>query len=586
MVLKILHVSNIAQNGYINALILNNRGHDCDLLAYDMYHVACSPEGYELINSAMISDALGDDDFFPDFYALGRAMPRIADWVSHGPFFAALNYLIMKRRGDPLAQTALSTLAYLRFKATLRRTMVPSAAPMSDDEFAGHLGRYDLPSRLRRRIETGRMADRYADWIRARVALRNPDSAAAMSFPVPVGALDPYVAADPWLKGVLQALRGRGLTSAFNLERTPLQTDTSHLQALGFEHEDVAQFVGAAPLWRELASHYDVCLFYADTCIHAFSAGLTSYCALEHGSIRTAPFEPTFHGRLLTAAFLNAKRVFLTNTDYATAKPRLEFASDQRVYFPHPFDEAIATRFRSEYLPTRDPDRVVFFCPARQDWRSNDPKMAKGNDRYLRAAKRLLDRGRNNFLLRCVDWGVDREASRALVAELGLIDHVRWMPVMPKGQLWAAMVDAHAVMDQFLLSAFGASAIEAFALGCRLISCDNGVNNAVFFDEAPPFLAAATADEIAARMEQVMDDPDDEAELGRKGVDWIAHHHSAERIHALQMAALQGLPGLAEASVASSTVQRSQASRQRRIHPVEDPAVRSADHFLSAGILG
>lgn len=178
--------------------------------------------------------------------------------------------------------------------------------------------------------------------------------------------------------------------------------------------------------------------------------------------------------------------------------------------------------------------------PARQDWRSGDPKAAKGNDLYFRAGKLLLDRGWTSFVFHCIDWGIDREASRELIAELGLTDNVLWFPLMPKGALWAAMVDAHAVVDQFLLSAFGASSVEAFALGCRLISRDDGVNNAVFFEVPPPFLAAATAEEIAARMESVMDDPDDLAGLGDKGGAWVERYHSADRIHDLQLAAFRG----------------------------------------------
>ncbi len=544
MSLKILHVTNIAQNAYINASILNARGHDCDVLAPDLYHVASSPEWYELHGADLDSATLGGDDFFPNFYTLGRGMPRIGDWVAHGPSYIALRYLTLKRQGDPLAHTALSTLAYLRFKATMQRTTAPSTVAMPDQEFEGHLARFDLQPYLRRRIATGRMAERYFEWIRGRLSLQLPaESVDVLSPPLPDGILDYYFAADPTLEGVVRGLRSRGLSRALGLEFEGALMEYAHLERHGFEVAEITQYCAFGRVWRELASLYDVCIFYADSSVLALAAGIEGYYALEHGTIRSIPFEPTTHGRLVAKAFLNAKRVFLTNTDYATASPRLEFTPEQRVYLPHPFDEAPALAFRSAHGRARDPERVVFFCPARQDWRSGDSKLAKGNDRYFRAARLLLDVGRVNFNLRCIDWGVDCISAQELVSELGLTENVTWTTLMTKRKLWAAMLDADAVIDQFIISAFGGITFEALALGCRIISRDDGVNNGVFFEEPPPILAAASAEEIASRMIAVMDDPDDLAGLGDKGVAWVQKYHSADRIHALQLAAFGVAPG-------------------------------------------
>ena len=65
--LKILHVGNIVQNAYVNASILNQRGHDCDVAAFDWYHFASSPEWYHLSEADADLDQLADH-YFPDFY--------------------------------------------------------------------------------------------------------------------------------------------------------------------------------------------------------------------------------------------------------------------------------------------------------------------------------------------------------------------------------------------------------------------------------------------------------------------------------------------------------------------------------------
>jgi hypothetical protein len=71
-------------------------------------------------------------------------------------------------------------------------------------------------------------------------------------------------------------------------------------------------------------------------------------------------------------------------------------------------------------------------------------------------------------------------------------------------------------------------------LGCRTITKDDGICNKEFFGVPPPFMAAGTAAEIAARIEQLCNDPDDTAGIGASGVDWIHGYHSGGRFVALQ----------------------------------------------------
>ncbi|KQK29389.1 hypothetical protein ARD30_17530 [Bosea thiooxidans] len=544
MGLKILHVTNIAQNAYINATLLNARGHDCDVVAYDLYHVACSPEWYRLFDFDVDTEQLGGDAFFPDFYLLGHAMPQIEDFVAQGPYYLSLIYLRLRRRNDPRKHAALCALAYMRFKATMQRTTTPWLTAMTEQDFQRQIAAYDLQPYLRRRIMAGRTAERHFESIRVRLRrLLSEEQIRQMTPPFAVGFLDQFFLADPTLAHHMRALRERGLAEALGLEYEGPSNETGHLERLGFAPEEAVPWLGPANIWRDLAQLYDVCIFYADSSMFAVAAGIKTYCALEHGTIRTIPFETTPYGRIVRAAYLGASKVFLTNTDYATAERRLEFEPEQRVYQPHPFDEEPAFRFRATYKAQRDPDRTVFLCPARHDWVSRDPKMAKGNDLYLYAAKQLVDEGRTNFVLRCVDWGIDRDASQALITELGLDGHVQWVPPMSKRKLWEAMLDADAVIDQFLISVVSGITFEALALGRRLITKDDGVANAVFFAEAPPLMAASSVDAIAARMRAVLDDREDQAGVGERGVEWVQRHHSANRIAQLQEEAFAALAG-------------------------------------------
>ena len=111
---------------------------------------------------------------------------------------------------------------------------------------------------------------------------------------------------------------------------------------------------------------------------------------------------------------------------------------------------------------------------------------------------------------------------------------------MPKGELWKNYMSSHCVIDQFFLDAFGGVTYETLAIGTRIITRDDGVANAAFFNEdPPPILAAKSSFEIATRMAAVLADPDDEQELGKAGVEWIERCHSSDAIRDIMKAAFE-----------------------------------------------
>ena len=89
---RVLHIGNIANNGYNNAKLLNAAGWDNDVLCGDYYHMMGAPEW---------EDADFNDDFGDQFYPAwcdvdlnGFERPR---WFSQGPMHRAIAYLIAKR---------------------------------------------------------------------------------------------------------------------------------------------------------------------------------------------------------------------------------------------------------------------------------------------------------------------------------------------------------------------------------------------------------------------------------------------------------------------------------------------------------
>jgi glycosyltransferase involved in cell wall biosynthesis len=88
----VLHVGNVANNGYLNAKLLNAAGLDCDVLAYAHYHAMGCPEWED-------SDFVGGpvEEARPDWSAVDLKGFRRPRWFAHGPIAEAAAYLEARR---------------------------------------------------------------------------------------------------------------------------------------------------------------------------------------------------------------------------------------------------------------------------------------------------------------------------------------------------------------------------------------------------------------------------------------------------------------------------------------------------------
>ncbi|MBM3676814.1 MAG: glycosyltransferase family 4 protein, partial [Actinobacteria bacterium] len=316
--------------------------------------------------------------------------------------------------------------------------------------------------------------------------------------------------------------------------------------------EDYQAYTGHLAGWRALMDHYDVVQAYSVDPIIPLLAGFERYAAYEHGTLREIPFEDSPRGRTCALSYCLAPRIFVTNLDVLPSVDRLGIEPERVVCLPHAVDSGRLMRFARDnpsLVPPASGPPVVF-SPTRQDWIEEDGNWSKGNDRLLHAARALLDEG-HEFQLVLVAWGRDLDASRDLVADLGLGVAVEWIEPLRKRELWARYLTSHAVVDQFVLGAIGGVAFEALAFGRRIVTALDVPAATRFFGEPPPVLAASTAAEAADGLRRVLADPADAAGLGAAGSAWFRRYHSSERIMELQLRAYAALvPGLHPAGAA------------------------------------
>ncbi|MBV9248065.1 MAG: glycosyltransferase [Acetobacteraceae bacterium] len=550
----VLHVGNISNLAYGNARMAQSSRLINYVVSYDFWHFASWPE-WEDLTSTDLQTRVEDfgDPYFPDFWRLKPESRRRPQWFAQGPQLLAIAYLVLLREGNiEAAQTAWRCLHYQSFKACRLRDTMPQRHVLSRSQFEEFLQGANLSDEEREELEEGFRFDLLLQRLRELLGkTEGPEAAAMASPPFDPKFVDRWIAVDPSLRADIHAFRANLLTYACGFEQRELPPSHSDfalparlqhmLHAIGAllsgvipryrpagpSAEDVAPYSFVIPYWRDLFARFDEVILYGPMAVLGALVG-GSYIAYEHGTIRDAPFQDSGYGRLVRHAFEHARHVFITNADYFSATRRIEIAPSRRTCIPHPCEEQRYDELRHCYPTPRSDAPIVFVAPARHDWQLSDPSLSKGNDRLIRAFAAVVAETRTPLQLEFVEWGLDVDASRALIEKLGISSNVIWKKPMPKGVLWREYLLANAVVDQFLISSIAGVSFEALALGRRCITHDDGIANREFFGVQPPLLSAHTEAQIADRLRQVIDDPMDRRGVGRAGRDWIEKYHSRD----------------------------------------------------------
>lgn len=538
---KILHIGNIANNAYVNAGLLREHGHVCHVACYDFYHFAGCSEWQDL--AVDIDQTLLGDFNYPNFWKLGELRPDSPRWFAQGPQERVLTYLGYLARGEKwLARTAWACLRYARFKVIVTRDPAADNLPWTEERFQDAIAGLPLTTSDKGELFVGRMCERIAEQFRDGLRRFNDNaSIAGLALPLARDWLASIAKGDTGLAAMLAKMPAGKALCAMGVER-----DTAR-EAAGepgeSRPEDRAAYELHLPRWRWLMRQYDLVIAYGPDPIQPYLVNDGPFVAYEHGTLRDIPFEDNAQGRLVAAAYPAARIVFSTNNDYLTQSRKLPIAPERLVSLPHAFDERPLRAFARSY-GRRRPEVVTFFAPARQDWVKQYRTMTKNNHFIMHAAKRLSQEGLTNFRVIFVAWGDDVAASRTLIAELGLDGQFSWVEPMNKRKLWECYLDAHAVIDQFLLPSLSGVSFEALALGCRVITHDDGIANRLAFGEQPPFLPANDIDSVTEQMRRVIVDPLDLAGVGQASAEWVDRRHSARRIVEIEEAAFERLAPL------------------------------------------
>ena len=314
------------------------------------------------------------------------------------------------------------------------------------------------------------------------------------------------------------------LAAAFRSD-FPLRPDQLSAEELAGTFFFSAQYFGRL---RHLCSLYDVVIGYSTDGIVPLAVGKRPYIAYEHGTIRALPFEDNTDGRLCALTYSRADLSFITNCDTVIAAGKLQL-EDYR-FVPHPINEHVVAApepgsLRQQLCRDLGADFLVFH-PSRQHWEAQrHPSWEKGNDIFLKGFARFVRTVRPRAAAILVDWGKTVAESRALIKELGIADHVLWIPPQNAAGMAAYIKASDVLADQFFLGAWGSTMPRALYLGTPAIIYVNESIHRWCFSEMPPIVNADSSDTVHAGLCRLADEGY-RRELGAAGRAWYDQHHS------------------------------------------------------------
>lgn len=496
---RVLHVGNIANNAYLNACFLRRAGIDCHVLCYDYYDPMATPEW----------------EATPGVAAEGRR-PR---WFVQGPSRVSLAYLHALLDGRRLAARVLWwRLTVLKPLLVDPRSRVVGVGVKS-------VARIGMGHARRARWRLGYA--RSWTWSLLKWAARR--SARALGFDVPEPSTVPAVSAQA------AAMSGGGTPASsvpldddlrYELRRIEL---VSRFREVFPHRRDVltsSDFIwfGNTQTWAKLFDRYDVVQCYATDPIVALLTGVRPYVAYEHGTLRDFTLGDHPVHRLNALAYREADHVFITNGDCLAYAERLGLERYSPMIHPvdvdqheraHPGDVVEIRR--------RIATDVVLLCPLRHDW------AIKGTDVHIRALPAIIASTEKTVKLLLCEWGAELAASRALIEELGVADHVEWLPPLGRHDLITHLQAADVLLDQIALPHFGATAPQGLAAGVPVVMSYEPESTTWIVGEPAPILPAFDPAGVARAVATALD-PEWRSDFRERARTWVHRHHHPKRL--------------------------------------------------------
>ena len=500
---RVLHIGNIANNAYINAKLLNAAGMDCDVLCHDYYHIMGCPEWED----ADFDPSLIQDHNNPNWKQFNLGSFNRPDWFVQGSFHSCIRHLIARRRKHLPAKTKPETFFLLVY--LLGRV----------------IGRY-LTNIIRRSLK---IMHRWVVLCFRTLGIRQSYIYNTSVYKLLYNSASFQLKL--WKKFLLFVFKKRTTTFATTAVEDFDRFFPNWPSRLGVK--DMVGYLCVIPALQRLFQYYDIVIGYGLDGVYPLLAENHPYCAYEHGTIRSIPFEDTPQGRLCALTYRKANMTFITNADNQLAAQKLGISS--YTFIPHPLNESSVisedVSALREKLQKQLRSNFVVFHPSRQHWEAQrHPSWEKGNDIFIHGFARFVKETNPKAGAVFVEWGQTVEKTRELLKKMGIADRVMWIPPQPNLKMANYIRACNVVADQFYLGAFGSTLPKALFHGTPAMLYVNERIHRWCFPEMPPVMNTQTPEEVFLELSKLYKNPAYLKDLVEKGKRWYDQYHSNEVI--------------------------------------------------------
>lgn len=335
---------------------------------------------------------------------------------------------------------------------------------------------------------------------------------------IPMDDLGLDAAAEAWVWGERRAL---------------LEFDASH-PGLRLEATLLLRELRHCARWAEALQRHDVA-FAASSPLAAWLSGRPYLAHTVGGDLLIDAGRGDGYGASMLLSFRNA-RLFTFTNPFTLAYCRrlglsnavyLPYAVDDRRYCPGP------GRARRAWQETTG-GSVFVLATCRID------AAYKGHDEGLWAALAECARAHPEVRFVFLDWGEHAHRLRERIAAQGLSGSFLLLPPVGKQRLIDYLRSCDVVLDQFVYGYYGATGLEAAAIGRPLVMRVESAHYSPLYEgDVAPIDHAGSPREAREVLQRLVADPARREQRGRILRDWLVRQHGADRVMPIQLALLR-----------------------------------------------
>lgn len=231
------------------------------------------------------------------------------------------------------------------------------------------------------------------------------------------------------------------------------------------------------------------------------------------------------YGRLMALSFAAARFIVVSNPHMLGHCRRQGFSN--AVYLPYPMDDSRYCpgegRSREEWTQRLGPG-VFVFSPCRLD------ASVKGQSPELLDALAIVAEKHPEVRFVFLNWGLDAEMIRDVVAAKGISSRFLFLPPVGKKRMIDYYRSCDIVLDQFVYGYYGATGLEAAAVGKPIVmKLRTDHYEPLYAGDVAPLWNAAEPREIVAALAALADSPELCREMGDRTRQWLVRNHGEAR---------------------------------------------------------